>query len=291
MIVIENDILLAEIDPKGAELKSLIGKLSGIEYMWQGNPQFWGRTSPVLFPIVGTLKDNQYVFNNSSYQLPRHGFARDKPFTVSKKQSVFAEFELSCNEETLKIYPFKFKLYISYRLRHDSLTIEYSIQNLDSFDPLYFSVGAHPAFNIPLIENSNYEDYYIQLKPLSTPDRWPLNNEGLMVAAPEALPWTDNGQLYLSPDLFYNDALVFKNINAGSVALKSKKDEHGLEMLIKDFSHLGVWAAKDAPFVCIEPWNGLTDTIDHNGQLKDKSAIIRLRSNSSVSYAFSIKFF
>src|SRR5688500_17732778 len=161
MITIENENLKVRINPKGAELTSIFSKDTQLEYMWEGDPAVWGKHSPILFPIVGTLKENRYRYNDKNYSLPRHGFARDKTFVTEDHKGDECIFKLSADDETWRVYPLEFRLRIKYSLFQNSLSTSYEVVN-PADEPLYFSIGAHPAFKVPITPGTAYEDYYIQ---------------------------------------------------------------------------------------------------------------------------------
>jgi galactose mutarotase-like enzyme len=293
MITLKNDILSASIHPKGAELQSLLHK-NGIQYMWSGDPSFWGKHSPVLFPIVGTLKNDSYFFDGNEYKLPRHGFARDMMFiakTVSKTEALFI---LSETEKTLQVYPFPFILSLRYRLVENRLLCTYEVNNPGKKE-LYFSVGGHPAFALPLVKGTQYTDYNLLFSKPETLYRYKLNNgltsdEKEVIRTMACTPVTDDGaiKLPLTPELFYEDAIVLKHLQNHYTTLASDKHDHGLHFDFTGFPYLGIWAAKDAPFVCIEPWCGITDSINHNQQLKEKEGIITLKPGGTWQRTWSV---
>lgn len=278
MIILENEILRAVISPKGAELQSLINKETGIQYMWSGDAAFWGKHSPVLFPIVGSLKDDTYFYKDKIYQLPRHGFARERIFLKDQLSLEEAVFSLSQDAETLAIYPFAFLLKLRYVLQGNTLTCNYEISNT-GYDELLFSVGAHPAFKVPMFEGSAYTDYYLQFNKAEQLHRWKLEN-GLIAAHTEVVA-TENGKLSLSHELFYEDAIVLKNIQSNSITIGCTKHANGLHFNFDNFPFFGIWASKDANFVCLEPWCGIADSVDHNQQFKNKEGIINLAANTN----------
>jgi galactose mutarotase-like enzyme len=288
MIILENQSLRATIAPKGAELQSLVNKQTGIEHMWSGDAEYWGKYSPVLFPIVGGLKNDTYYFNDKEYKLPRHGFARDKTFTAEKISDTEAVFILTQTEETLKVYPFEFTFKLQYGLNDNTLTCTYGVYNPGSGD-LLFSVGAHPAFAVPFVNDTNYNDYHLQFNTTETLHRWKLQ-EGLISASSQLLP-TENNKLLLSKELFYEDAIVLKNMQSNSITLGCSKQPHGLHFSFNDFPFFGIWAAKDAPFVCLEPWCGIADSVTHNQQLKNKEGINTLPANTGWQRSWSVECF
>jgi len=271
---LKNKILTIQINPKGAELTSIFNNENQTEYMWNADPTFWGKSSPVLFPIVGSLKENTYRFEGQEYTLPRHGFARDREFIVEKSEESSATFLLTHDENTLKVYPFKFEFRLIYTLENNKLKVTYSVKNIGE-NKMYFSVGGHPAFVVPFVENTNYEDYYLQFNETATFKRWGLTSEGLIETQPSDF-LIDTNRLNLTKALFYDDAIVFKNLESTWVILKSDKTNHQLKFDFEGFPYLGIWAAKDANFVCIEPWCGIADSANHNQELTEKEGMIYL---------------
>ena len=270
MITISNDKLSVSISEKGAELQSV--QYNSLEYLWQAKAA-WTKHSPVLFPVIGELKDGKYIFENKEYKMSRHGFAWNKIFKASQASGTSAIFTLTSDEETLAIYPFSFIFKVEYKLEDSALLCTYVVENTDR-KLMYFSVGGHPAFNVPLQSNLRYSDYSLKFNSDSVLKRYVVNN-GLIGDDTETI-LLHNNELQLEPSLFYADAIVLKHIASNQVELFSLKDEHGLKVTFDDFSYLGIWAAKDAPFVCIEPWCGVADNLDHNYQLRDKEGIIQL---------------
>lgn len=272
MITLENAILKVTVSPQGAELHSLFHKENNLEYLWNGDPKFWNRHSPVLFPIVGGLKDDHFIYKGERYKLPRHGFARDSSFEVENTFGDSCSFVLKSSEESRNIYPFEFLLRLKYQLNANNITISYEIEN-PSEDHLLFSIGTHPAFNIPLVKGTNYEDYYLQFSQAENSNRWTLSDN--LIDKP-AYFFHNHDKIQLKPSLFYDDAIVFKDLKSTRISICSDKTTHGLHCDFAGFPFMGLWASKDAPFICIEPWNGIADSINHNQQLEEKEGIITL---------------
>ncbi|OQP59970.1 aldose epimerase [Niastella vici] len=286
MFIIENQQIKAVINAKGAELTQLVHKENQLDYMWAGDPAFWGKHSPILFPIVGTLKNNTYLHKGKPYQLPRHGFARDKQFAVEEHNGDTITFLLRNDAETATVYPFIFEFRIRYTLFENSLAVTYEVVNAGK-EEMYFSVGAHPAFKIPLVPGTAYTDYYLQFNHTETAPRWPISPDGLIEIAP--LPLLENtNRLNLSKDLFQQDALVLKGISSSIVTLGSDKTTHGFRFDFPGFPFLGLWAAKNADFVCIEPWCGIADSVTTNQQLEDKEGINKLTSNETFTRTWTV---
>ena len=287
--IIENQFLKVEVIEKGAELNSIWQKKHQMEYLWNGDPSYWAKKSPVLFPVVGTLKNNEYFFENKSYTLGRHGFAREKLFRVTKEFPELLEFSLTENEETLKQYPFRFEFRIQYQLKYDELAVTYMVHNSGDKE-MYFSVGAHPAFKLPLVSGTKYEDYYLEFNSAEDSGRWPISPEGLIEA--ESVPLLNNSRrLKLTKELFEKDALVFKHLHSDKVELASGNTGRGVEMSFTGFPYLGIWAAKNADFVCIEPWCGIADSVHSDQQLVNKEGIQKLAPASNFNRTWTARFF
>lgn len=287
MFTIESHLLQATIIPKGAELTKLYHKGFEQDYLWSGDPAFWGKHSPVLFPIVGALKNDTYYYNGEAYQLPRHGFARDQQFAIETQAFDSITFLLRHNETTLKVFPFDFDFRIVYTIYEDSLGVSYQVTNTGNV-LMYFSVGGHPAFKLPLVKGTSYDDYSLTFDQVETAGRWPIADGGLITAEP--LPLLNNTQqLPLSKALFQKDALVFKNLQSTRVSLHSTKTTHGLDMDFPGFPYLGIWAAKDADFVCIEPWCGIADSVHASQQLTEKEGINKLEGGETFTRTWTVR--
>ncbi|MDQ1140683.1 aldose 1-epimerase family protein [Pedobacter agri] len=273
MITLENDYLKVSLNAKGAELQGLYSKETEIEYLWNANPKYWAKHSPVLFPIVGSLKDDHFNYKGKSYELPRHGFARDHVFEIEKTSSAEAVFTLTQSDETRKVYPFHFKLKLIYKLIDRKLNLTYEVINTGN-ETLLFSIGAHPAFAVPNTPNTNYEDYYLAFNTDEKLTYWKL--EDGLVANETGNIELDGHKLNLKHELFYNDALVFKNMQSSCISLLNNKNDYGLHFHFEDFPFFGIWAAKDAPFICLEPWCGVADGVNHDHQLQRKEGITSL---------------
>jgi len=257
--------------------------------MWDGDPAFWAKHSPVLFPIVGTLKDDTYIFQDKSYHLGRNGFAREMEFEVNDQKKEAASFILRNDKKTLANFPFEFEFSVDYELGVDSLKATYRVHNTGS-DDLYFSVGGHPAFKLPLVEGTSYEDFYLEFDKKEVLSRWPISAAGLLEKV--AVPVLQNeSTLPLSKGLFAQDALVFKNPASSKVSLKSKKTLHGLDFNFSGFPYLGIWAAKNADFICIEPWCGIADSVDSDQQLTHKEGINQLKKDGVFERSWDLKLY
>lgn len=286
MITIENKMLKVAVNELGAELNSIYHKINHLEYMWSGDPAFWAKKSPVLFPIVGSLKGNRYYYKEQPYEMGRHGFARDSLFTVQQHSDSEISFLLGSNAQTLQHFPFDFQFLISYRLFHNSLGVSYQVTN-ESKELMYFSVGGHPAFKLPLAGSTVYEDYFLEFNAVENTGRWPISKDGL-IENKEVPLLINTNRLPLSKDLFIQDALVLKHVSSNTVTLKSNKTVHGLDFNFTGFPYLGIWAAKNADFICIEPWCGIADSVNSDQQLTEKEGINKLEAGMIFNKTWTV---
>jgi len=277
---ISNSTLKASIKHAGAELFSLKDNQNK-EYIWEGNPDFWGKHSPVLFPIVGTLKNNTYTINEKEYQLSRHGFARDMEFDLIHKTENSVVFSLQSNTETLKKYPFEFELQLIYTLKESTLDIEYKVINKGE-NKMPFSIGAHPAIALP----EHFENYAFKFEKEEVLKYSLLEND-LISNKTETLAITEN-LVPLNYKLFENDALVFKTLESNSVTILENSKPY-IKVDFEDFPSLGIWTKDQAPFVCIEPWFGYSDTAENSGDLFEKEGILILDAKQTFQSKFSIQ--
>jgi galactose mutarotase-like enzyme len=289
MLTIENQQLRVQVASHGAELQSLFHKEFQLEYLWNGDPAFWPKRSPVLFPIVGSLKNNTYQFEDKNFQLGRHGFARDMEFSISFQDSKSIVLLLKDNEETLRHFPFLFEFSVGYRLNDNDLEVAYEVKNRSGYD-MFFSFGGHPAFALPLVKDTAYNDYYLEFNEDETKPRWPISIDGLIEKKP--LPLLRNTNvLPLTKELFLHDALVLKYPTSSIVSIKSDKTNHGLDLNFLGFPFLGIWAAPQADFVCLEPWCGIADSVDTDSQLVHKEGINQVAPGEIFKRNWALTFF
>lgn len=288
MIQIQNKKLKASFNELGAELVSLINLETGKETIWEGNPDFWSGQSPVLFPTVGALKDDSYIFEGETYQMPRHGFARRKFFDVKNSSENEIVFELHSDKETLKFYPFEFNLEIKYTLVENKLNVSYLVKN-KSEKEMYFSLGAHPGFAIDTKNGLNYDDYEIAFSDDEKLEIHPLIDN--LISKETKTINLENKILPLTYELFSKDALVMTNMKSQELILRNNKNQEKVIFTFSNFPYFGIWASKNADFVCLEPWQGLADFEDHNKDFTQKFGILKLVRNEDwkADWAVEIK--
>jgi galactose mutarotase-like enzyme len=281
---LSNSYLSVEISDFGAEVKS-VKDANGFEFMWQADPSIWGRTSPVLFPIVGKLKNDLLVIEGNQFSIKQHGFARDSFFEMKLQSEDSISFELHSNDQLKSNFPFDFKLVISYMLEYQKLTCNWKVYNTGN-ETMYFSIGAHPGFN--LIESLDH--YRIIFY-----DDNELNQIGLV----DGLLDMDNivhyklekGSLDLHKTIFNQDALVFEGLSSKEVRLQHKNSKHEIIMQWPNAPFLGIWAAKKSDsFVCIEPWYGIADTVKGHTDISQKKGINLLNPNEVFDKTISTTF-
>jgi galactose mutarotase-like enzyme len=277
---IKNSFIKVQIKSFGAELNSLKKCDENFEYIWQANSKYWARHSPVLFPIVGRLKEDSYFYKNKKYSLSQHGFARDKEFEVVQNEANFIEFRLKSDEKSLEFYPFFFELNICYKLDKNSLIVSYKVKN-KSDEKMYFSIGAHPAFNTQIGD-------FLEFENIKTTKRYFLDEKGLIYKNEDLN--LENSKLYLDKDLFKDDALVFNDSNIKQITLKNIENKSKVKVKFDNFPYLGIWSKpNDAPFVCIEPWFGVADDENSNQKIEDKKGILSLEKEEEFFCFYTIE--
>lgn len=278
----------ATFSSRGAELTSLIGTASGLEYLWSGDPAVWGRHAPVLFPLVGRLPADAYHYQGSVYRLPQHGFARDQEFAVLRQSATELVFRLQDDESTRAVFPFAFELTITYTLRGAQLSVRWDVRNPAPDQPLLFSIGAHPAVRCPLLPGERFEDYYFAFDHPVTLERHLL--AGGLLTGKTARVLTQSQELPLSYELFANDALVFKHYDFTRLTLRSRKSARFVRFQFDGFPYLGLWTkGPGANFVCVEPWYGIASYASEPGELSEKEGILTLEPGQSFTATYSME--
>lgn len=288
--VLENDEITVEILTKGAEIKSIRSKKEGTEYIWQADSKFWNRHAPILFPIVGKLKDDQYELEEKTYTMSQHGFARDREFKVTNHSSDFIAMTLAADEESLKIYPFEFELTIEYKLIGNCLIVRYLVKNSETENTMYFAIGAHPGFNVPLDQNTRFDDYYLEFSPKQQRTFIPVTAD-VLLQTDRTVELMDNSYP-LNREMFNEGVLIWETKGNMRVELKSDKTKKAVIFDYTDMPYLGVWSPypQNAPFICIEPWCGVADTFDTNGKYDEKLGINTLLPNEQFTSSYQMTF-
>jgi galactose mutarotase-like enzyme len=266
---LENENIKLTVADHGAEIRSLIRKSDGKELMWQADPEYWGRTAPVLFPLVGNYYQKKSVYNGKTYEMGQHGFARDMDFKLARQTDDELVFLLKNNEETLSKYPFLFLLVITYRISGNNVNVEWKVENPNE-TTMYFSIGGHPAFNCNLDTYTLRFEKEGRVNSQITANIIADDGSGCLSKDKETHK-LDNGILKMSDELFSKDALIIEDRQSDRVTLV---DDNGQDVLAVKFDAplFGVWSpvGKHAPFVCIEPWYGRCDRVGFNHKLEER---------------------
>ena len=270
IITIKNEYLTARISDFGAELKSL--RYNNEEYIWQGDNKFWPDSSPVLFPICSGLVDDGYFYEGKIYSMPKHGFAKEMTFKVEEKNESSVTFLLTDTNDTTAIYPFNFELRITYSLKCKKTDVKYEVKNTGS-NQMYFSIGAHEGYYCP----EGINDYEL-IFPKKTTLYHTYLTDNFTIGTEKKLILDDNDILPLNYEYFKEDALIFENIDFEGVILKNRNNNKKIKVTFKDFPYLLLWTVPDAPYICIEPWCGITDREGTTRDIKTKEGIIALKS-------------
>ena len=286
---LENDKLCVQVRSYGAELRSIKERADETEYLWDGNPQWWKYSSPVLFPIVGKLQDGKYRVNGTEYELPGHGFGRISEYQLVERRQDYIEFALKWSEDTLASYPWKFQLNVAYALKDNTVEVIWKVQNLDDREMVY-SIGAHTAFRCPLVQGEEFSDCYLTFNQQEDNVNMPLNSKGQFLKEQgEAL--LQGEQLALNYGMFAGDALAYKGLKSDVVTICSHKSDKKVSMEAKDFPFWGFWtpAQGGAPFLCLEPWQGHADYEGYNGEFADREGSLKLEPGKTQSFHYTIR--
>lgn len=278
MITIKNEFLTVCVNSLGAELSSVKDNLTHREYIWQGNPCVWSGQAPLLFPITGRLLNDSYTYNGKNYSLPKHGFARKSAFTLLRSKPHLAVFGLFDTEKTREVYPFRFYLGAEYRLEGKTLRVIHTVQNKGD-ERMYFSFGAHPAFNITVGDSVVFSEK----ETLTTL----LTNDYGYVCGEKTLA-ENSDTVVIDEHIFDDDALFFPNMKSASAKIVTKAGEELLQMTYGNVPYLGLWAKPGAPYVCIEPWYGICDSENVSGKLEEKPSILTLNPREEFVFSYDI---
>ena len=267
---LENEQIKIAIESFGAELKSLQDVATGTEYMWNADPAYWKRTSPVLFPLVGSLKNKKYIYQDKEYPMSQHGFARDREFILADQKENEIWFELREDEQSLEVYPFAFLLRIGYVIKERKVEIHWQVENTNQ-SRMYFSIGGHPAFMCPLVDGTKQTDYAIAFDVQEQVTSSMIGHDGLL-SDKKQIYTLNQGVLPITEHLFDDDALIIEHDQAHEVSLLTGEGKPYLTVRF-DAPLFGIWSppGKNAPFICIEPWYGRCDSENFDGTLEQRA--------------------
>ena len=286
---LESEAIRVEVDSFGAEVKSVKRRTDGQEYMWHGDPRYWGRTSPVLFPFVGAVRNKEYRCGGETYTMGQHGFARDMEFELESQEDGRLWFVLSSDEDTMAKYPFAFRLHVGYEVQGNELSVLWKVENTGD-KPMYFSIGAHPAFLCPIHGEADKYGYGLRFGGLTDSIHHHGNTpEGLAVMEDEILP-LQNGTVTFAPGFFDKCTYMVEGKQTGEVSLLDAAGSPYVTVTF-DAPLFAVWSpeGKEAPFVCIEPWYGRCDAVDFEGNLSERAYEYALAAGGTFDASYTIR--
>lgn len=295
MIELKSDQLYVQFQTLGGALSSIKDK-EGVEYLWQGDPTYWSGQAPVLFPICGSVRNDTVLYDNEDGsqkegKIPRHGLVRKKEFTLEEQTDNSVTFAIEDDEEMYANYPYHFRLEITYTVTGNTIRTQYKIYNKESEMSMPYFIGGHPGFNCPLLDDEVYEDYYLEFeKPETCTVPKPFPETG-MLDLKDRNSWLNNQkEIDLNYDFFSYDAVTLDELESRTVALRSRKHDKGLKLDFKEFPNLIVWSTiNKGPFIALEPWSGLSTSIEEGDRLEDKKDVKIIKPSDFDQVGFDIE--
>lgn len=276
---IENEQLKIGVKEQGCELTSIFSKKDNTERLWQGDKSIWNGQSPILFPVIGRLLDDKYILDGKEYEMPKHGFARNIQWSLKEKSENSISFILTDSEQTFKMYPFRFKLIVTFTLEENKLSVRHTVINTDS-RTIYFSLGAHPAFVCRIGDRLSFDTP-------ETLDSMKIDLEKSLLLTETKPVLKDETDIVITKDIFNEDALIFEGVKSEYVTLTSDNHNRKIRFNLGGAPYLGIWAKPGAPYVCIEPWYGLNDTPERKADLSLKTGINTLSKKEEFNFTWS----
>jgi len=284
---VQNEFLTVEASEMGAELQS-VRSADGTQFLWQGDAAYWSDRALNIFPYVARLWQGCYQMDGETHRMPIHGFAPTSRFVLAEKTDRSMVFELRDSEETFAQYPRRFVLRVMYTLDRNELRVAYVVKNLDE-KPMYFGLGGHPGFNVPLEKGKRFEDYRLRFAQPCSPVRVSFSEDCFVCGEDRAFALEDGTTLPLRHDLFDDDAIVLRNM-AREVVLEAKDGGRRIRVSFEDMPYLGIWhwPKTDAPYVCIEPWSSLPARCGEVTVFEEQADLIRLESGKTYTNIWTI---
>ena len=280
LIRIENEYYTVSVNPLGAELSGIRAKDDGYEYLWQGDPAVWSGRSPLLFPIVGRLKQDCYIYQGKTYQLEKHGFAMGEMFEIAQQSDSSVSLRFSSPEKYAAVYPFRYDLTVTFALDGKSLIVSHRVTNRDT-SPMYFSLGAHPGFH-------THEGAYLEFPLPETVMAQRFDDDKII--RPERTPFLNGERIFhLQKHTFDDDAYVLEGLRSPYVRVVDPAAGRSVRVSFGKAPFLGIWAKPGAPYVCIEPWCGIDDDTKQSGVLKEKKGIVSLNGGENFDFSYVIE--
>ena len=284
---IESNGFSAKFDSYGARLISLKDR-EGLEYIWQRDARYWSDCAPILFPVIARTRDGKITANGKEYRMPKHGLLRNAEFKVAEQKPEAITFMSAANEETKEAYPWNYVFYVTFSLCDNQLTTAFRVENKDE-SQMYFCLGAHPAFNVPLTNEEAFEDWRLVFEKEEVLYS-NHTNEDESTSAKKDLILAAGNNLPLRRTLFDNDAMIFEEIGSKKVELIGKSGR-GVSFAYEDFPNLAIWTKgepSDAPYVCLEPWFGMGFRDDEGYAIEEKYGVLKLEPQKDFTASFMI---
>ena len=287
MVTLENEVLKITLREHGAEMRSLTEKKDGTEYLWNGDPSWWKYSSPVLFPIVGKLHEGKYKVDGKVYELPSHGFGRISDFALLGNTETTAKFALDWSEETLKCYPYKFRLEISYKLENNAVAVGWRVINKDD-RTIYFSIGAHPALRCPITAGEDIDDCFLEFEGEEKAEKFAVTDDAFLIN--EYVPGFKGKEQPLSWEFFAKGTWIFDKLASNKVTVRSKKSQKSVAVSAPGFPFWAFWSPEKggAPFICIEPWFGHADFAGYDGEFARRHGTQSLEAGREFNAEYKI---
>ena len=286
MLILKNDKLTIKISDIGAEIKSITTP-DGVEYMWQGAPNDWEGTAPNLFPIVGRLREGYYTVDGTRYDMDIHGFSWTSEMELVVNSDTYARFELMSNDSTQKQYPYDFVYTVEYTLEDNALITRYGVRNIGNKD-MYYSLGAHPGFNVPFTQSGNFDQYYLEFDNECKPLGYTVTEDGFITGERQEFSLIMDKILPLAGQEIFVPTVFLENTSK-SVTLKCNRTRRKVTLEFSDFKYLALWHEDKGPYICIEPWTGTPDKVGDSREIKDKNAMTTIKPNEAHGYSLTIK--
>lgn len=290
IVTLKNSTFTAQIDSLGAQLISLKNS-DGLEYIWQRDPAYWQNCSPLLFPIVGACRNNRTRIEGQWYEIPKHGFCKTTDFTTEQHSEICVSFTICDTDTTRTMYPYAFRLTLTYTLQPDGILMDYQVENTDS-RVIHYLIGAHPGFNCPLLQGESFSDYVLEFEKEETASSVVHDSVNMQFDMERRIPQLDHNRILpLCYDLFADDAIFFDQIVSRKVALKNPATGKGVEVSYPDFETIAFWTSMPSkgPFLCIEPWNGSAIRSDEDDDFQNRHFLQTLQAGEKKRYHLGIR--
>ena len=280
MLQIENGKYLVKVNPMGAELSGVYSKETEKEYMWQGIPEVWSGRSPILFPVVGKLKGDKYIYNGNEYNMPKHGFVRKELFEIKEQSEASLTLTYKDYEKYFNVYPFTYEFSVKFEATDNGVKVTHIVENKGE-DDMYFSLGAHPGIECG-------KGAYLEFPEIENVRAYRFNDDKIIrEETDEFLPNTNIFKIY--PETFLGDAYVIEGLKSDYVFVKAPELNRTVKVTFGGAPYLGVWAKPDANYVCIEPWFGLDDDVNAEGIIETKKGIVKLPAKETFTFTITVE--